>query len=94
MAKNKYERLIQMGSEGFSQREWAVIHLNQAISYQFLEAYDQALQVVNHSSIQSSRSLEIDPTYEKAYYRRIQILRDMRQLDTAIASVPSWIHNQ
>ena len=36
MAKNKYERLKELGSDGFSQREWAIIHLNQGICYQFL----------------------------------------------------------
>lgn len=36
MASNKYARLIQMGSEGLSQREWSVVHLNQAICYHFL----------------------------------------------------------
>jgi hypothetical protein len=43
MACNKYARLIEMGSEGFTQREWAVIHLNQGICQQFQEQYAQSI---------------------------------------------------
>lgn len=53
MAFNKYKRLIEMGAEGFTQREWAVIHLNQGICLQFQEQYQQALEVVK---LQLSRS--------------------------------------
>ena len=41
-----------------------------------------------------NRAIEIDPTYQKAYYRRIQILREMGRLDVAINSVPNWLNNQ
>jgi hypothetical protein len=35
-----------MGSDGFIQREWAVIHLNQGICQQFLEQFDKAIDSV------------------------------------------------
>ena len=59
-----------MGPEGFSNREWSVVHLNTAISLQFQNKMPEALEKVNEA-------IRIDPTYEKAYYRRLQILDDM-----------------
>jgi hypothetical protein len=46
MAFNKYARLIEMGSEGFTQREWAVVHLNQGICLQFQEQFEKAIESV------------------------------------------------
>ena len=43
MAMNKYIRLIDMGGDGFSPREWAVVHLNLAISLQFQNRLEEAL---------------------------------------------------
>lgn len=43
MAYNKYCRLIEAGSEGFTVREWAIVHLNQGISLQFMEQFDKAI---------------------------------------------------
>lgn len=46
MAYNKYNRLIEQGSEGFSQREWAIINLNRGICLQFQQRYDEAIDNV------------------------------------------------
>ena len=59
-----------MGFQGFSIRDWSVIHLNTAICFQFLNRLSEALQKVNEA-------IRIDPSYEKAYYRRLVILDEM-----------------
>lgn len=46
MAYNKYCRLIEAGSEGFTAREWAVVHLNQGIALQFMEQFEKAIESV------------------------------------------------
>jgi hypothetical protein len=42
----------------------------------------------------ANRAIEIDPKYEKAYYRRMQIYQDLKQLELAVKSVPSWVQNK
>lgn len=88
MAMNKYLRLIAMGVEGFNAREWSVIHLNTAICYQFQNRMPEALEKVNEA-------IRIDPTYEKSYYRRLQILDDMGEHDMVFHPniIPSFIKN-
>lgn len=43
---------------------------------------------------QINRSIVIDPTYEKAYYRKLQILRDAGRLEEAVSSIPIWLKNK
>jgi len=46
MAYNKYTRLIELNSDGFTQREWAIINLNQGICLMFLDQLDKSLECV------------------------------------------------
>jgi len=44
-----------------------------------------------------NRAIQIDPTYDKAHYRRLQLLRDMHRLDEAIEGIEGmlvWIKNE
>lgn len=86
---NKYLRLISMGGEGFAARDWAIVHLNTAICMQFQDKLDEALEKVGES-------IRIDPTYEKAYYRRLQILEEQGNFKAALHDniVPAFIQNE
>lgn len=88
MAMNKYMRLIEQGGEGFSQREWAVVHLNTAISLQCLGKPQDALERVN-------QSIRIDPLYEKPYFRRLQLLDELGQYESVLHDniVPAFLKN-
>ena len=88
MAMNKYLSLIKMGADGFAQREWSVINLNLGIAYQFQSRLEDAIaQIVT--------AIDIDPHYEKAYYRKIQILYEMGKYELALSSpIPQFIKNQ
>ncbi len=59
MAASKYARLIQEGAGTFSKREWAVVHLNQAICHHLQDQLNPALELVRvslASAIGQSRS--------------------------------------
>ena len=77
-----------MGANGFTQRQWAIVHLNLAISYQFQDKLEEAIQQVNES-------IKIDQLYEKAYYRKLQILSELGQYEQAISNtIPIFIMNK
>ena len=66
-----------------------MVHLNTAICMQFLDRLDDALEKV-------SSAIKIDPTYEKAYYRRLQILEEQGNFKAALHEqcIPAFINNQ
>lgn len=70
MAMNKLLRLIKMGADGLTRREWAVVHLNLGICLQFQDRLEEALDKVNEA-------IEIDALYEKPYYRKLQLLEEL-----------------
>lgn len=86
---NKYLRLSKMGSEGFTQREWSVINLNLAICYQFQNRLAEGLEKVEEA-------IQIDPKYEKPYYRKIQLLSEMGNYEYALHPnvIPLAIRNK
>lgn len=67
MAAGKYSELIRNLPEGVQTRSVAVLHLNLGICYQFMGRLQQAIESVE-------RALQTDPAYDKAYFRKVQIL--------------------
>ena len=43
---------------------------------------------------QVERAIEIDPKYEKAHYRQVQILRELGFFEQAMNCVPHWASNK
>lgn len=74
MASNKYLQLIKMGINEFAPRQQAIIYLNCGICFQFMSDdnhnnFVEALEFMKNAIL-------IDVTYEKTYYRLVQLLRD------------------
>lgn len=86
MAANKYSELIGSVPAESDKRTVAVLHLNEGICYQFMEKLDKALQCIGNA-------LGIDPTYDKAYFRKVQILLSLGRFEEALTTTPQGVMN-
>ena len=82
--QQKYQSAIQMYDEAIAIKPSAPLYLNRAICEYFLENFGTCIE-------NSTKSLELDPKYVKAYYRRAMAYFQLKRLPAAIEDLKTIV---